>query len=301
MGNDDNTAWVSIDESVSDVYHIYSNGHRSPTLFYDEQDFIKAVNLLARYSYEAGCTVLAYTFCDTHFHLLIRATLADVQLFIQKYRRCLLKFLSDAHGSSAGRGCPFDLEISFKEMETVPQVKKTLCYILRNSLDVNRELLPVYYRWGSASLYFSDHDRLNDRGVLLSEMSTRRQEIMLKFRMDVPEGWRVDEHGMILPQCFVDYHSVDRLFVTANAFLAFMHFRNEDETMIRRGMMESRIERLSDKELRSRISRLSREYFEKTVEELTLKEKIALAAFLKKDYPLRQLGRLLRVEVGLME
>lgn len=293
-GND--IQWGIVDESISDVYHVYSNGKKSLTLFYDDRDFIRAVNLLARHSYEAGCKVLAYTFCDTHFHFMVNGRRADVVNFIGIYKRGLLNYLTRTYGNTK----EFDVEVAFKEVETSTQARKTICYILRNSLDANKLLLPVYCRWSSASLYFADLSKIEGTAVRISDLTLRQQVELLRTRFKAPSDWLVDGDGMFLPSCFVDYGSVNNLFKTANAFLAFMHFRKEDESAIARGLANDKVERLSDKELRAKIAGRSKELFNKSASALTLREKIALAVFLQRDYPTAQLARVLEIDAGLL-
>ena len=190
--------------------------------------------------------------------------------------------------------------MSSKEMETLTQVKKTICYILRNSLDVDKTLMPSYYEWSSAHLYFAN-DRIHSTGVKISETSEHQRVIMLKTKFDFPPEWRVLPNGLINPSCFVDYQMVNDMFKTANAFIAFMYFRSDDDAVIKKYMSGRAINELSDNELRKSVSALASDLFHTGIRDLSVGEKVALVSHLRKNYPPSQLSRVLSMPIDLVK
>lgn len=246
-------------DQVRDFYHVYSDGKLSSSIFIQPEDFIKAINLIPQYAIKNNLKVLAYTVTGTHLHMMLQGPYRVVQTFMSEYKSMILRYFS-----SIGRKTRSDMFLmSAKEMETSAQVKKTICYILRNSLDVDKTLMPWCYRWGTAGLYFAN--------------------------------------GLINPSCFVDYKMVNDMFKTANALIAFMYFKSDDDAIIKRYMSGRMVNELADNELRKEISNLARDLFHSNIRDLSVGEKVAVASHLRKNYPPSQLSRILSMPVELIK
>lgn len=291
-----NDNYSGYSDQVGDFYHVYSDGKLSSSIFIDTEDFIKAINLIPQYALKNDIKVLAYTVTGTHLHMMLKGPNRSIKYFISDYKSMILRYLA-----SIGRKIPTtSFLMSSKEMETLTQVKKTICYILRNSLDVDKTLMPSYYEWSSAHLYFAN-DRIHSTGVKISETSEHQRVIMLKTKFDFPPEWRVLPNGLINPSCFVDYQMVNDMFKTANAFIAFMYFRSDDDAVIKRYMSGRAINELSDNELRKSVSALASDLFHTGIRDLSVGEKVALVSHLRKNYPPSQLSRVLSMPIDLVK
>lgn len=291
-----NDNYSGYSDQVSDFFHVYSDGKLSSSIFIDPEDFIKAINLIPQYALKNDLKVLAYTVTGTHLHMMLKGPNRSIKYFISDYKSMILRYLA-----SIGRKISTDsFLMSSKEMETLTQVKKTICYILRNSLDVDKTLMPSYYEWSSAHLYFAN-DRIHSTGVKISETSEHQRVIMLKTKFDFPPEWWVLPNGLINPSCFVDYQMVNDMFKTANAFIAFMYFRSDDDAVIKRYMSGRAINELSDNELRKSVSALASDLFHTGIRDLSVCEKVALVSHLRKNYPPSQLSRVLSMPIDLVK
>ena len=282
-------------DQVSDFYHVYSDGKLSSSTFIQPEDFIKAINLIPQYAIKNSLKVLAYTFTSTHLHLMLQGPHPSIQNFIIEYKSVILRYFA-----SNGRKKPAnEFLLSAKEMETLTQTKKTICYILRNSLDVDRTLLPSNHQWSSAHLYFAN-DTFLLSGTKLSEISGYKRFTLLRTKYDFPLEWRVLNNGLINPAYFVDYRMVNDIFKTANAFIAFMHFKSEDEAIIKRYMSARVVNKLSDNELRKVVTALAYDLFKSKVRDLSVQEKVAIASHFRNRYPPSQLSRVLSMPIDLV-
>lgn len=283
-------------DQVRDFYHVYSDGKLSSSIFIQPEDFIKAINLIPQYAIKNNLKVLAYTVTGTHLHMMLQGPYRVVQTFMSEYKSMILRYFS-----SIGRKTRTDmLLMSAKEMETSAQVKKTICYILRNSLDVDKTLMPWCYRWGTAGLYFANDDILSS-GTRISEIPEYKRASLLRTKFDFPHEWRVLANGLINPSCFVDYKMVNDMFKTANALIAFMYFKSDDDAIIKRYMSGRMVNELADNELRKEISNLARDLFHSNIRDLSVGEKVAVASHLRKNYPPSQLSRILSMPVELIK
>ncbi len=150
--------------------------------------------------------------------------------------------------------------------------------------------MPSYYEWSSAGLYFAN-DTTFTSGAKILEMTEYKRVNLLKTKFDFPPEWRVLPNGLINPSCFVDYQMVNDMFKTANAFIAFMYFRSDDDAVIKRYMSGRAINELSDNELRKSVSALASDLFHTGIRDLSVCEKVALVSHLRKNYPPSQLSR----------
>ena len=149
-------------------------------------------------------------------------------------------------------------------------------YVYRNCLDFYKKL-PGEYPWGSGNIYFSEH-KPNPADHRISDYSLREQYRMFRTRMKLPEGWMVDTYGRILSDSFIDYVSVEQLFVSVRSFIAFLYVRREDEAALKREIHRNYLESRSIQDLR----RIGNEYCVqacgKTLVKVNVRVRLALAA-----------------------
>ncbi|PFG15085.1 transposase [Bacillus sp. es.036] len=87
-------------KSSSGVYHVVFRGINRQTIFEDEEDKEKFLEILARYKTKSGIELYAYCLMDNHVHLLVKETEESLSMFMKrvsssyvywynrKYRRC---------------------------------------------------------------------------------------------------------------------------------------------------------------------------------------------------------------------
>ena len=68
-------------------------------------------------------------------------------------------------------------------------------------------------------LYFAEP---RENGKALGELSVRGKKALFHTNVKLPDSWRVDNDGMLVPASFMDIRHVENLFASPKAFLAFL-------------------------------------------------------------------------------
>ena len=280
---------------IDGYWHVYSDGKRADIPFLTDEDKQFARNSVAICAYQSGVTVLVVTVNDTHLHVLVFAQEERALRFRDRLRNRIIKYhKTNGHADRIGEG----LFLACDPVPTWQKVKQKFMYVFRNCLDFFPGL-PGDYPWGSGNIYFARSDR--ERGKRLGAYSYREQIRILHTNTLLPQDWRIDEYGSVLPASFVDYQHVEKLFVSARAFIAFLFVKREDEEEMTRETNRSYLEYRKMEELRGAGNILSLRYCSHSLRsapiEIRLKvasrmirrgmagksESLAKALYLKKD------------------
>ena len=207
-----------MEEEVKDIWHVYSDGTRADIPFDTTEDKVYTWNSVAISAETAGVKVLVLTINDTHLHCLTKGDTERVAHFKKVLRQRLANRFARIH-------------FACSPVRTRKEAKAKFMYVYRNCLDFYKKL-PGEYPWGSGNIYFSEHNS-NPADHRIGDYSLREQYRMFRTRMKLPEGWMVDTYGRILSDSFIDYVSVEQLFVSVRSFIAFLYVRWEDEVALK--------------------------------------------------------------------
>ena len=213
------------------IWNVYSDGKRADIPFYTEEDKVFGWNSVAVCAEIAGVRVWVATVNDTHFHSLV----CGEEDRAERYRTVLQQRLQ--------RRFPEErIYIARDEVGSREEIMRKFMYVYRNCLDFYKKL-PGEYPWGSGHVYFSEKRRFYV-GKRIKDLSARDYNRMFKTHIRLPDHWLYDGDGRILPECFIDYEAVERLFGSVKTFIAFQFVRKEDEAamkqQVNRRYMESR-------------------------------------------------------------
>lgn len=137
--------------------------------------------------------------------------------------------------------------------------------------------LPGEYPWGCGHLYFSEH-RYFFKGRRIGSLSWRERIRLFRTKHPLPPEWQMDENGRILPECFVEYETVERFFRSPRAFIAFLYVRKEDEAAQKQEIYQDYLESRSIQELRKAGNRYSISYCGKTLVNAPFEIRLKVAA-----------------------
>lgn len=84
------------------IFHLYTKPLETESLFYTEQERVTPLNYMAIASYEAGCTLLAFSIMTNHFHFILMGEYVQVVGFYDRFLQMLPLFQPDA----GERRCP---------------------------------------------------------------------------------------------------------------------------------------------------------------------------------------------------
>ncbi|MBR1405755.1 MAG: hypothetical protein IJ578_02325 [Bacteroidales bacterium] len=219
------------------IWHLFSDGTRADIPFGRDEDKTYVWNSIAICSFSSEVRILVATVNDTHFHLLVRGEGKDAE----KFRGALLHRLRFEFRGDR-------IEIAMDPVNDRREILSKFMHVYPNCLDFYRKL-PWEYPWGSGNIYFSEKCHFY-RGALIGKEYGRAYRRFFKTRIQLPQEWRYNERGMILPECFIDYEYVESLFGTIRTWLAFLYVRKEDEARIRQQVEHRYLEHRSILDLR---------------------------------------------------
>lgn len=278
-------------------YHISSNGLEKELIFISEEDFITGVNDAAICSLRFKVKILCYCLMNNHFHFILSGELEECECFAAEYkRRCAIRMRQRHDKVKALKS----LVINTACIDEAEYLVNSIAYVLRNPLAARMMQMPYHYPWSSAEAYFRGVK--TPRGEEINKIPERKRYRILKSRIDIPDSFRVNEKGMILPECFVDYQSVESIFKHPTRLLFLLGKRIETDIELKLGIVNQI--NIPDNELQTRLLELMKEkYGVSSISMLTREQKIRLITDLKKNYGAsdKQIARTLRIDLSIVE
>lgn len=223
--------------TVNSIWHLFSDGTRADIPFGSDAGKTFVWNSIALCSFISGIRILVATVNDTHFHLMARGDESRTVSFRDK----LLHRLRQKYTGER-------LEIAMDPIRDRREALSKFMYVYRNCMDFYRKL-PGEYPWGSGNIFFSEKVHFC-RGTLIGDKQGRLYRQLFNTHKRLPPGWRYNERGIILPECFIDYEYVENLFGTVRTWIAFLYVRKEDEARIRQEVEYRYLEHRSIMDLR---------------------------------------------------
>ena len=295
-----NNTNVWIDKPLEGFYaHIYSNGNSVRNLFETEEDCIFGMNLLPIAAHSCGIKLLMIQIMGTHFHEIAYGKPEDCE----KMRRFIKRRLETRMKKTGRREyVPTGIEISIDEIKTETELKNKIIYVYRNSIAAGFPQAPWHYRWGPGDILFANHSRINGNNV--GDLSVRQCKALFSTKIRLPSHWRYDDQGMIVPESYLDWKYVEKLFVSIRAFLAFLHQKKDIEALFDRESANNLLQKRSEKELRNEARELCRSMFGRSsVSKSNLEERVAVAQKLwgdRRTYSIPQLARVTSIDKELL-
>lgn len=258
----------TMEEEVQDIWHVYSDGTRADIPFGPDEDKTFAWNSVAICAEISGVKVLVSTVNDTHLHTLVRGREDRVLRFKAALQQRLARHYPRVH-------------FTCSSVRTRKEALSKFMYVYRNCMNFYHKM-PGEYRWGSGNIYFSELSS-HPASSRLGNLSLREQYRMFETRMKLPEEWLIDAGGRILPESFVDYTFVERLFRSVRTFIAFLYVRREDEAALKQEIHRKYLESRSIQELR----KIGNEYCVgvcgRTLVKVDIRIRLAIATKMVKD------------------
>lgn len=273
-------------------YHVSSHGLERNDIFKSREDFIAGMNDVAICVPGFDVRIICFCLMSNHFHFLLYGSLAECRRFSEEYKRkCAMRMRlisGEVHGLK-------DVEVRIDVVESQDYLENVIAYILRNPVASGMLLMPYHYPWSSASVYFTGGAQ--QKGLMLGEMGVRQRYRVLKSRVSLPDSYVVDGDGMILPSCYVDVETVEKIFRHPSRLLMLMAKRVENDVEIKLGMAE-RVT-MTDQEILTQMRELIRKEFNKeSIVQLSMNQRLKLCVLLKRNFGsgIKQIARLTRME-----
>jgi hypothetical protein len=113
----------------------------------------------------------------------------------------------------------------------------------------------------------------------------------------VPDHYIVDKQGMILPSCYVDVDSVEKILRYPSRLMVLLSKKVENEVELKFGIAD-RVN-LTDQEIITQMNDIIRREFEKdTLAQLSMEQRIKLCLLLKRNLRARvkQIARIVHLD-----
>ena len=196
-------------------YHLSTKPLENGLIFQDEEERRIAMNWIAILSKEFHIEILAFALMSNHFHFIIRGELVDGLEFFRRLKKKLSVFFSR-------KGRPGVLDTVDVDPDTLPitslsQFRNEIAYVIRNPYVARTEVNPFAWPWCSGYLYFNRFLPYLDSKPVNSLTFREKREITRSSEVNMDSSLHVRD-GMIVPESFVNYRLVERLFPSARKF-----------------------------------------------------------------------------------
>lgn len=237
-------------EQEKNFRHICTAGLEKEIIFKADTDYIFGMNSIPVCMADKDISMHAFCLMNNHVHFIVYGTENDCGGFIKAYRKRLFTL---ADMSSA--------DICMKEINDTEYLLKAIAYVLRNPSAAGLAVHPTLYRWGSGPLYFNGGNTLavNTPVTDIAHLSTRQQQKLFRSRRQLPGHYTVTADGLICPEYYADYRSVEELFRTPVRMLYFLSRNDSMEMELTSGILQR--SRYTDSELASTVSNLCHDIF----------------------------------------
>ena len=281
------------DRPVDDCAHIYSDGTCVRCLFGERKDCIRTMNLIAVTAHENDVRVLMLQIMSTHFHLIVAGKRSDCARFTASLTRKLEIFI--IRSDKKERLC-----VSMDPIRTENELKNKIIYVYRNAVAAGFPFAPWEYEWGPGNILFVDHAAAAKAGKRISDFGVMEQRALFRTKTKLPQEWRCNDEGMILPHSYVDWGRVERLFRSVRVFLAFVHQKRDLETALDSECARNNVNRISESQLREEAKALLVNSFGRlSFPKSSFEEKVAIARKLwaeRRTYSLSVLSRVVLLD-----
>lgn len=279
-------------KKMKGYYHVSSHGLEKNDIFKTTGDFILGMNDIAICVLRFDVRILCFCLMSNHFHFVLYGTSEACRLFSEEYkRRCAMR-MRRAAGEVQGMRT---VDVQVNLISNREYLENVIAYVLRNPVAAGIMVLPNHYRWSSADLYF--RCGFQETGERLNDMSDRKRFRIMKSRVQVPDNYMVDAHGMVLPSCYVDSDTVENIFRHPSRLLMLLAKRVENDVELMLGIADQI--GMTDQDILTQMPVLIRKEFGKdTIEELSMEQRIKLCVLLRRNYKagIKQIARITRLE-----
>ena len=280
-------------------YHICTEGNALPWLFKDNEDFIAGVNRIGICKHSTGVEIIAFTLMDNHLHKLIYGTLSMCKEYISKYKNLTGKWISRKYGNHQ---CLKNLPTTIIPIRSEEYLMETIAYIDRNSIVAGYCHLPSEYPWGSARYMFRENPDRHTEWKNIGELSVETIRNILKTRVRLPSDWRINNNGMIDPECFCNLNRTNLIFKSPLRYIYFLSRKLEGKIDLDAAQGSRTF--IPDKELRPIVGKIAAEMFRtKDIKSLNVNDRLILAKKLRREYvsTAKQISRMLYLDAEILK
>lgn len=278
-------------------YHVCTDGHESPLLLNDKDDYDTARIYLAIAAWKTGVQLVVYCIMSNHIHALVTCDeRKQADKFIKLFKKLISFYLNKKYGiSKALHGIPDSIIL----IDSIQYLRNCIAYILRNAISAKVCSRIEDYRWSSYSCYFSK----KELGRHISTLGAREIRARFKTRENLSKSpFYIDEKGDIQDSSFIRHDIVERAFGNSGRFFLLALGTCNDAKM-EYEMACKPLMRVNDSEIASVAEDLARTKFNGNgLSDLNTKEKCSMIKnlFFNNRTNIPQLSRVLGLSRNLI-
>lgn len=264
------------DETKVRLFHITAKGLEQSLLFFDEDDYLKIIDISAICSVAFSVSIVAYVHMSNHSHYVAACeNIEDAEQFMRCAKRTYSQFCQRKRGIN---NIQRRTGITVKEIKDFSYLRNCIAYVLRNPVEARIVRHADQYRWSSCNCYFNRLARQSGRPV--NEYSKRKLKKLLGTHVSLKgSNLLIDYDGHIIPESFVASTLVESLFGYSRDNL-LRQIMKTDYYNLEYELTCTKMPGANDAGLVCEARKLAESRFGKKLENLDVKEKIRLVGVL---------------------
>lgn len=165
------------EKSSSGIYHVILRGVNRQSIFEDDEDRLKLLEVLAKCKAISQCRIFAYCLMANHVHILLQEVREPVSMMIQRVSSSYVIWYNGKHDRC---GHLFQERFGSEAVESDSYFLTVLRYIHQNPLKANLVSQAADYPWSSYGDY-TENSRLVDTHYALSMFADKTEEAVRRF------------------------------------------------------------------------------------------------------------------------
>ncbi|WP_371378061.1 transposase [Sporomusa aerivorans] len=165
------------EKSSSGIYHIVLRGVNRQSIFEDDEDRLKLLEVLAKCKNISQCRLFAYCLMDNHVHILLQEVQEPISTIIQRVSSSYVIWFNSRHDRC---GHLFQERFSSEAVETDSYFLTVLRYIHQNPAKAKLVANAADYNWSSYREY-TEKGKIVDIHYALALFAGNSDEAVRRF------------------------------------------------------------------------------------------------------------------------
>lgn len=169
-------------KSNSGIYHVILRGANRQTLFNEEEDNRRFMEILKKYSVQSEANVFGWCLMGNHVHLLLREGIEELSLTMKRIGVSYAWYYNSKYNTT---GHLFQDRFRSENVEDERYLLTLIRYIHQNPVKAGVAKQPVDWQWSSCSGYYGRDcfpKGLLNTGLILRLFSDNRRLAMAHFK-----------------------------------------------------------------------------------------------------------------------
>lgn len=196
------------------TFHLCLSAGSDGLLCRREDDYVRMVNCIGLAAKRTDTILLAYSVMSNHLHMCVRTECHEA--FIRSIRYMYTRYFNNRYYRKGRLG---EKRYFVIELKGLHHILTAIAYVLRNPLHHGVSPTPFAYKYSSVNAAF----RLNLGKTEPIHIPLKSMYRFLPEPCDVPDSFRMDESGMLIPDYVVDVAEIEHLFATPRSYLYYMN------------------------------------------------------------------------------